>query len=109
MDYTPQHGFVEMTKMNFVWGILGIVGGLITNNLLVKFFNEYYKNCSTAIKILIETLVCSIILGYVHVNINNYFGWTWQNLTPGLFFISCYFSVQYDLFTNLSEYSQKRV
>lgn len=105
MRYVPEHNFIEMTSMSFIWAVIGIVLGLLTNNGLVMIFNKYYKNGNKIVKLIIEILTCSVVISALHLYINNYFGWTWQNITPGLFFVSFYFSVQYDLFDNLSQYS----
>ena len=103
MEFVPNNeSFTSMTTRNFVWGLIGIVFGLVINNLS-KHFVDFFKIESKNIKILIQLLFCSIALSYVHTHINNEFGWTWQNVTPGLFFVSFFFGVQYLAFTTIQD------
>ncbi len=90
----------SMTLKNFVWGFVGILLGMLTN----VTSNTIFLNTRTQnkhMKIIIQLLLCSIVLAFVHVKINNKFGWTWQNVTPGLFFVSFFFGCQYLIFSTI--------
>lgn len=100
--YKPDDDFIKMTLDNFTWAVLGIFIGVIINNLVVKLF-LCLKIKNKLVQNFLHLMMCSIVLAYIHININNYFGWSWQNLTPGLFFISFFFGVQYKLFYNLND------
>ena len=70
MEFVPNNeSFTSMTTRNFVWGLIGIVFGLVINNLS-KHFVDFFKIESKNIKILIQLLFCSIALSYVHTHIN---------------------------------------
>jgi len=101
MDYNPNLSVSGMAIENFVWAIIGILLGLSINQFCTFMF-EKYKITNKIYKIIIQIFLCSIILSYIHVEINNYFGWTWQNITPGLFFVSFFFSVQYNIFNDIN-------
>jgi hypothetical protein len=101
MDYNPNLSVSSMTIENFVWSIIGILLGLSINQFCTFIF-EKYKITNKIYKIIIQIFLCSIILSYIHVKMNNYFGWTWQNITPGLFFVSFFFSVQYNIFNDIN-------
>ena len=97
--YTPDDNFVYMSIKNFFWGILGLIFGIIVNNIVI------YLSITFNIKILLlqnilQLLLCTLLLSTLHYN-NNYFGWTWQNHTEGLFFVSFFFGVQYKILSNI--------
>lgn len=87
-----------MTVKNLVWGILGLLMGLMINNLVIKSSNVL-KLKNKHVQNGIQILLCSVFLAGLH-HYNNYFGWTWQNVTPGLFFVSFFFGAQFKIFTN---------
>ena len=98
--YKQSDHFVKLSTKNLLWGVMGIMLGLITNNVVI-YFVEKYKITNNKLKILLHLFLCAIILSFIQIYLSNYFGWTWQNLTPGLFFVSFYFGVQYNIFTLL--------
>jgi hypothetical protein len=99
--YNPNYSLMNMSIDNFIWSIIGIVIGIIVNNFTV-FIIKKYNIIDINTQSLIQLLLCCFTLSFIQIHINNYFGWSWQNITPGLFFVSCFFSVQYKLFSNLS-------
>lgn len=100
MEYKPASDLVKMTQNNIVWGLIGLIFGLALNWLSIKVFNQL-NITNKYVKVLIQTAVIGFALAYVHTTANNYFGWTWQNVTEGLFFVSLFFGVQYDLYSNI--------
>lgn len=101
-EHDPKYNLSKMILDNFTWSIFGIIIGLVVNNISVKMF-EHFKIKNKLMQNLLQILLCSVVLANIHININNYFGWSWQNITPGLFFTSFFFGVQYRLFANLNE------
>lgn len=97
--YKPADNFIYMSAKNFTWGIAGLVLGVIVNDIVV-FLNNKLKIKYLFIQNLLHIILCSVLLAAIHSQYN-YFGWTWQNLTPGLFFISFFFGVQFKIFTNI--------
>ena len=97
--YKPADNFIHMSLKKFTWGIFGLVLGVIINNILV-FLNNNLKIKYLLIQNILHLTLCSVFLSAIHSQYN-YFGWTWQNLTPGLFFVSFFFGVQFKIFTNI--------
>jgi hypothetical protein len=84
---------------NFIWGILGISLGIIINNIVTFICNTFKINL-LIIQIITQLILCAFILALIQY-LFNYFGWTWQNTTSGLFFISFFFGIQFDIFRNI--------
>lgn len=99
--YNPNEIISKMIIKNFVWGMLGLVLGVIVNNIVIKTANTFDLRGKNGQNIL-QILLCSVVLAMIH-NYNNYFGWTWQNVTPGLFFVSFFFGTQFKIMTNVNE------
>ena len=98
-SYKPTDSFHGLLTKNIIWSILGIILGVLNNNIIVFLCNNFN------IKILfiqnsLQLFLCSLILTAIQFCFN-YFGWSWQNITPGLFFISFFFGIQYHIFTNI--------
>jgi len=96
-QYVPVDGFLKMTTNNMIWSIIGLVLGCTVNNVTIAIIQKY-KIENVKIQILIQLFLCSTMLSILHGRYN-YFGWSWQNITPGLFFVSFFFGTQYKLFT----------
>ena len=97
--YKPQDDFIYMAMKNFSWGAAGLILGVIINNTVIYLSNKL-KIKTLFLQNIIQLLLCSILLSSLNIYYN-YFGWTWQNATPGLFFVSFFFGVQYKLLTNI--------
>jgi hypothetical protein len=97
--YKPIDNFYSMLTKNFVWGALGILFGFIINNIIV-FISTLFKIKILLLQNIIHLVLCSFILAGINT-LFNYFGWSWQNITPGLFFVSFFFGVQFNIFTNI--------
>lgn len=107
MNYNDglHNNLIKLTSMNIIWSILGIILGVTTDKVIGGLVHKFnISNDMT--KILIHLLACCIILSIIQTTISNYFGWSWQNITPGLFFISFYFGVQYNIFTMIQKYNR---
>jgi uncharacterized protein YacL len=100
--YKQSDNFLQLTSKNIIWAILGIIFGLVINNIVVFLIKKYNINNKYG-KVLIHIILCAIILSFIQIYINNYFGWSWQNVTPGLYFVSFFFGVQYNVFNTLSQ------
>jgi hypothetical protein len=99
-QYVPVDGFLKMTTNNIIWSAIGLVLGCIVDNTTIAIIQKY-KIKNVKIQILIQLFLCSTMLSFLHERYN-YFGWTWQNLTPGLFFVSFFFGTQFKLFNIVS-------
>jgi hypothetical protein len=97
--YTPSSTFTRMVGECLLWGTLGLVFGVMNNNLIVVISNHLNIE-SVLLQNVLQLVFCSVLLSAIHVNYN-YFGWSWQNLTPGLFFVSFFFGVQFKMITNI--------
>ena len=90
--------FHIMTLKNIVWGICGLITGLIINDFVVHLSNKL-KIKSLFIQNILQITICAIVLALLHTYY--LFGWDWQHLIPELFFISFFFGVQYKILTNI--------
>jgi hypothetical protein len=97
--YVPSSTFTRMVGECLLWGTLGLILGVMNNNMIVVITNKLNVE-SLLLQNTLQLVFCSILLSAIHVNYN-YFGWSWQNLTPGLFFVSFFFGVQFKMITNI--------
>ena len=97
--YKPKDSFYIMIIKNITWGVLGITLGVIINNTVIFMCNTFKINILT-IQNTIQLFLCAFILALIQYFFN-YFGWTWQNTTAGLFFVSFFFGIQIEIFTNI--------
>jgi hypothetical protein len=103
--YLPSDNLNYMIIKCIIWGILGTTLGIIINNIVIFLINNFFiKNNSDykigIFEILLQFILCCITLSLIHMKFN-YFGWTWQNTTPGFIFVSLFFAVQYNIFNNI--------
>jgi hypothetical protein len=97
--YAPHSPFISFFFECLIWGGIGILLGILNNNLVVFVSNKLNISSST-IQNTLQITLCSLLLTIVHFQFN-YFGWSWQNLTPGLFFVSFFFGVQFKMISNI--------
>jgi hypothetical protein len=97
--YKPSDTFNIMTIKNIIWGILGITLGIIINNTVILICHIFTIEI-LIIQSIIQLILCAIVLALIQYFFN-YFGWSWQNTTFGLFFISFFFGIQFDIFRNI--------
>ena len=97
----------DMAVTNFFWSLLGTLFGIAVNNLTL-FVTSKLKVTNIYLEILIQMILCSMVLSYTKHQFP-YFGWTWQNVTNGLFFVSFYFGTQYKLFSNIYKINYKNI
>ena len=97
--YAPADNFVYMTIKSFSWGIIGLIVGVFINNSIV-YLSGKLKIESLLIQNTLQVLFCAIILSLLNKYFN-FFGWSWQNHTEGLFFVSFFFGVQYKILSNI--------
>jgi hypothetical protein len=109
IDYTPSHSFVQMSGLNISNSFAGLVSGILINQIGSKLYDSL-NITDKNVKIIGQIVLCSIFLAFIHTKISNKFGWEWQSITPGLFFIAFFFGVQYLSFTSIQEvYGVKRL
>lgn len=101
--YKPTFGFYEMTGKNFLWGLIGLVFGITINNIAVLIaikLNIENEELLRVVNLTLHLFLCSVFLASIHVY-QEYFSWSWQNVTPGLFFVSFFFGSQFNAFTEV--------
>jgi len=98
-SYKLNDSFQGLLTKNIIWSILGIILGVLNNNIIV-FICSTFNIQLLFIQNLLQLFLCSLILTVIQYFFN-YFGWSWQNITPGLFFVSFFFGIQYHIFTNI--------
>jgi uncharacterized protein YacL len=97
--YKPKDSFHIMIINNIIWGVIGIILGVFINNTVIFICNNF-EITSLFLQNTIQILLCAFILALIQYYFN-YFGWSWQNTTAGLFFVSFFFGIQIDIFTNI--------
>lgn len=93
--YVYPVSFINMTFTNYVYSILGIFFGILINDLSIKTDKSTTNN--NVSKVLIQIGYISVLLSILHYYLP-VFGWSWQNITPGILFTSFLFGTQYVLF-----------
>lgn len=84
--------------------IPGIVLGLSINGVMIKLKESLKFKPLTSIAIHVTILI--LILYIIETRISTRFAFEWQNITPGLFFVSILFGLQSSLFSDLSNFSK---
>jgi hypothetical protein len=97
--YKPKNNFYIMMIKNITWGIMGILLGIIINNTVI-FITNTFKIQILMVQNAIQLILCAFILALIQYFFN-YFGWSWQNTTAGLFFISFFFGIQFNIFDDI--------
>ena len=97
--YKPEYTFFNMIMNNIIWGLLGIILGIIINNIISIICNKF-KITMLIIQNTLQLMLCAFILSLIQYFFN-FFGWSWQNTTPGLFFTAFFFGTQIDIFKNI--------
>lgn len=101
INYTPKDNPLVMTLKNITWGILGLAFGITINDIII-ISSDVFGIKNLFIQNILQITVCSLTLAFIQY-FNNYFGWSWQNITPGLFFVSFFFGTQFKILNNLAE------
>ena len=97
--YKPRDNIIMMTLKNAGWGTSGLLLGILINNIIVASSNSL-KIKYLIVQNITQLFLCSLALATLH-NYYHYFGWSWQNITPGLFFVSFFFGVQFKIMLNI--------
>jgi hypothetical protein len=101
INYSPGKNPLIMTLYNFVWGILGLTLGISINDIII-IMSDLFHIKILFVQNILQVTVCSLTLAFIQY-FNNYFGWSWQNITPGLFFVSFFFGTQFKIINNLAD------
>ena len=108
--YKPGDKLHDMIWKNFLWGVIGIILGMCINIFVsLRFVGASTGKYQDTKRVLIQLAMCSVVMAVIHVNVSNHFGWTWQNVTHGLFFVSFFFGVQYSMFTYMQNINSSLV
>ena len=97
--YKPSDNIMMMAMKNAGWGATGLFFGILINNIIVALSNSL-KIKYLIVQNIMQLFLCSLTLATLH-NYYHYFGWSWQNITPGLFFVSFFFGVQFKIMLNI--------
>ena len=87
---------VYMTTVKcIIWGILGLLLGIIINDTVLYLINKL-KIKNKLIQNIIQIIFCAISVAVLHSS-NNFLGWTLHNTMPGIFFITLLFNAQFKM------------
>ena len=92
--------FHIMVSKNIIWGVSGLVLGIIINDSVIYISNNL-KIKYLFIQNIIQITFCALVLALLHTYY--LYGWDWQHIMPELFFVSFFFGVQYKLLTNIQQ------
>ena len=101
MKYALSENPFIITLYNFVWGILGLTLGISINDIII-IMSDLFDIKILFVQNILQVTLCSLTLAFIQY-FNNYFGWSWQNITPGLFFVSFFFGTQFKILNNLAD------
>lgn len=99
-----QNTVIELSVKNFVWSVIAIVLGYIVDDMFKRLSNKF-KIKKKLLLFFIQLSTCCVLLSIIRLHVSPYFGWSWQNITPGLFFETFFFGVQFYLFDNIKAIS----
>jgi hypothetical protein len=97
--YKENTNFYVLIFNNFIWSMLGIIFGIIINNITL-FTSTILKIKNVIFQNILQIILCCFILAVIQIS-SEYFAWVWQNTTGGLFFIAFFFSVQSNIFEHI--------
>jgi hypothetical protein len=100
--YSPIYNLHDMIIQCILYGIIGIILGTIVNNIFVYILNNISYKPNVIVEIVLQLIICSIVLSIININFH-FFGWAWQSTTPGFIFVSFFFGVQYNAFSNIQK------
>jgi len=100
--YLPIYNLHDMIIQCIIYGIIGIILGILVNNIYVYILNNISYKPNVIVEIVLQLIICSIVLSIININFH-FFGWAWQNTTPGFIFVSFFFGVQYNAFSNIQQ------
>ena len=99
--YAPSDNVYMMTYKNILWGVSGLILGIIVNNIVIEI--SYLLSIKVLfIENVIQIVLSSLVLAVIHDNFH-YIGWTWQNTTFGFIFVSLFFLAQFKLAHNIED------
>lgn len=101
INYSPSENPLIMTFHNFVWGVLGLALGIFINDIMI-ILSDFFNIKVLFVQNILQVTLCSITLAIIQY-FNNFFGWSWQNITPGLFFVSFFFGTQFKILNNVTD------
>ncbi len=102
-----ENGFVEDTSKCILYAILGLLLG-ITINLISKCTIHSLK-ISRLLRVFIQLVYCSMVFAFIKQYVSDRLVNNWINSVQGLFFVSVFFGVQYEMFTEIQSYTNSLV
>ena len=99
--YKPTDTLFIMSIKNIIWGIFGLLLGIIINDSVI-YLTNYFKIKSLVLQNIIQMSFCSIVLAFM-ITYHKFIGWTLQNTLPGLFFLVFLFGVQFKILNNIQK------
>ena len=91
-NYKPFDNVYVITIKCIIWGVLGLISGIIINNTVIYISNKL-KIKNKLIQNIIQIVLCAITVSFLHTS-NKFLGWTLHNTIPGIFFITLLFNAQ---------------
>lgn len=97
--------FGTFFRLCLTYAAIAIISGIIINTLSLYLQDNFVSN--ELMMILIQLIFMIVILFVIERLIAPMVGRSWQDITPGLFFVAIYFSTQYNLFRNITSLGER--
>lgn len=94
---------VDLTLKCLLYGVIGLILGLTINFITEKTINNF--RLPKMLKAFMQITLCAILLSFIQFYISKDFSEQWQSTTPGLFFVSVFFTVQFIAFSAIQSYA----
>jgi len=102
MEY--KNNIAQYYKVTAYFALPAIILGIICEK--ISSYLQRTFNLSPLVAIVLQLILATLILYIVEIHISSEYGSYWQNITPGLFFVSIYFGSQSSLYTNINNLAQ---
>jgi len=95
--------FQSLVLKNYIYGIFGVLSGLIVNTISVIIMKILHlKSNEIIFRILIQLLICSVTLGIFEKILLKDLAFHWKTITPGFIFFALFFGMQLELYLEAS-------
>jgi len=93
---------VSLTQQSILYSIIGIGVGIGTNKLSKQVTDMLgLKDAWT--KTATQVVVISVVLALIQTYVSASFASDWNNITPGLFFVSFFFGLQGEVMSSIAQ------
>lgn len=104
LDIDYKTGPLQYFGVTALYVFPAIILGVVCEKIIRYIQTTYQLNAS--IMIIIQLFLATLFLYIVEHYVSPKYGSNWQEITPGLFFVSIFFGLQSSLYTNVFNIAQ---